>query len=320
MVAEQQEAVASLIAMFDLEPLEVDLYRGANPDTWPGGRVFGGLVASQALRAAMATVEAEHHIHSFHAYFIRPGQPGVPMVFAVDRVRNGRSFTTRIVTAKQQGEATFTMTASFHRDGEEGLDYQLPRAFDVPEPDDVTDPVSGMMAQMREMAERLGPEMAEMAERMQMARSVSFFAPFDMRELGPTAPEADGTYRSTRRVWVRAAAALPDDRNLHACALTFMSDMAVVMAVRPPSSGLGWEGFTGASLDHAVWFHRPVRADEWLLYDLHSLSTFNARGLARGTFHTQAGVLGASVTQEALIRQLPPGTMPPGFPARPPEL
>src|SRR5688500_14922369 len=128
-------AMQSLLDLFDLEPLEVDLFRARNPNTCPGGRVFDGLVASQALRAAIATVDVPHHIHSFHSYFMRPGQPGVPMVFRVDRVRDGRSFTTRVVTVMQHGEATFTMTASFHKDGEEGIDYQLPRAADVPSPE-----------------------------------------------------------------------------------------------------------------------------------------------------------------------------------------
>lgn len=286
-----QQAVDDLLALVELERLEGTLFRGTNPDTWPGGRVFGGLVAAQSLRAAIDTVEVEHVVHSFHSYFLRPGQLGMPIVYSVERLRDGRSFTTRRVTAIQRSEAIFAMDASFHRQGESGIDYQLPRAPDAPGPDDAP------------AARAPGP----FGEGMQRP---ALFLPFDMRELGPTEPEPDGTYRSTRRVWVRTTAPLPDDPSVHACVLTFLSDMAVVLAVRPPSAGLGWEGFMGASLDHAVWFHRPVRVDEWVLYDLHALSNSNALGLARGVFHDHAGRLVASMTQEALVRTAGP-TSPP---------
>ncbi|MGI8794685.1 MAG: acyl-CoA thioesterase [Acidimicrobiales bacterium] len=289
------EAVARLLAMLDLEPLEVDLFRGTNPTMWPGARVFGGLVASQALRAGINSVDVDHHIHSLHGYFLRPGKPGDPIVYHIDRIRNGKSFTTRRVNAVQNGEAIFTMACSFHREGEEGDDYQLPRSADAPVPEELDDRDGGFPSRP------------------------SFFQPFEMREVGPTEPEPDGTYRSTRRVWVKTAAGLPDDPAVHACVLTFMSDMAVVLAVRPPTPGQPWAGFMGASLDHAVWFHRRIRADEWMLYDLHSLSFFNARGLARGAMHSLDGTLGVSVTQEALVRTLPEGTMPPGM-TPPPEV
>jgi acyl-CoA thioesterase-2 len=292
-----EAAVARLVRLLDLEPLEVDLFRGYNPTTWPGGRVFGGLVASQALGAAMRTVETEHHVHSLHGYFLRPGEPGLPIVFTVDRTRDGRSFTSRHVTARQRGEAIFDLSASFHKAGEEGIDYQLSLPPDTPTPEETQDRTGGFPVRSR------------------------FFQPFELRDVGPTAPEADGTYRSTRRVWIRTAAPLPDDPALHAAVLTFMSDMAVVLAVRPPSADEGespWQRFMGASIDHAVWFHRPVRVDDWLLYDLHALSNFNARGLARGVFYTRQGVLAASTTQEALIRAVRPGTAPPDV--KPPEL
>jgi acyl-CoA thioesterase-2 len=292
-------AVARLLRLLELETLEVDLFRGYNPNTWPGGRVFGGLVASQAVRAAMATVDADHRIHSLHGYFLRPGEPGLPIVFTVDRIRDGRSFTSRHVMARQRGEVIFDMSSSFHRDGEEGIDYQLPIPPDSPPPGEVDDRTGGFPVRS------------------------TFFQPFDLRDIGPTPPEPDGTFRSTRRVWVKTAAPLPDDPAIHAAVLTFMSDMAVVMAVRPPTKDSGappWERFTGASIDHAVWFHRPIRADDWLFYDLHALSNFNARGLARGVFYTRDGVLGASITQEALVRQVRPGTPPSGTRSVPPEL
>ena len=133
----------------------------------------------------------------------------------------------------------------------------------------------------------------------------------DIREVGPTPPEPDGTYRSTRRVWMRATVDLPDDPDVHASVLAFMSDMGVVMAARPPSEGALWESFMAASLDHAVWFHRPLRADQWLFYDLHALTNASARGLVRGTMHTEDGRLVASVTQESLLRPSRPGSYSP---------
>lgn len=272
-----------------VEPHGTDMFRGVSPGDWPGGRVFGGLVAAQALWAAASTVEQSQRPHSLHAYFMRPGRLGVPIDHTVERSRDGRSFTTRHVVSSQKGEAIFTLSASFHR-AEPGPEYQLPMAVDVPAPEDL-DPPSWPFAG---------------------AGAVSFL---DMREVGPTPPEPDGTYRSTRRVWLRAGA-LGDDPVLHACALTFMSDMGVVMAARPPRQGTSWEAMMPASLDHAVWFHRPTRADGWLLYDLHALANHGARGLVRGVLHEQTGTLVASVAQEVLIRPLREGP-PPGERLRP---
>ena len=278
-----EDAVSGFLSLLELDRVGEGEFAGDNPDSWPGAAVFGGLVAAQALRAAMETVDVDRRVHSLHAYFLRPGQPGVPIRYSVDRTRDGRSFTTRSVSGRQGGETIFTMSTSFHRAGEEGIDYQLAAPADAPDPDDIVDRTGGFPVPS------------------------TFFAPFDIRSVGATPPAADGTYRSTRRVWVRTTAALPDDHRVHAVVLTFMSDMAVVLAARPPGdpSRPPWEGFMGASLDHAVWFHRPVRADAWLYYDLHALSTFSARGLARGVFYDRDGSLVASVTQEALIRQLP---------------
>jgi acyl-CoA thioesterase-2 len=202
----------------------------------------------------------------------------------VDRIRDGRSFTTRNVLAIQGDETIFSMSASFHHQ-EEGEEYQLPMADDVPDPEE-TPPPAFMPRPMGGM---------------------------DFREVGPTPMAPDGTYRSTRRVWMRATDELPDDPDVHASVIAFLSDMGVVMAARPPHHGQDWRNMMGASLDHALWFHRRIRADEWLLYDLHSLSTSNARGLVRGTMHTRDGVLGVSVTQEALIRTPRPGTPKPSW-------
>jgi acyl-CoA thioesterase-2 len=228
------------------------------------------------VRATQLTVPSDRPIHSLHAYFIRPGRPGDPIDYAVERPRDGRSFTSRRVRAVQSDEVIFDMIASFHR-AEQGPEYQMPIATDVPAPEDAPE-LEGLYGRMRSIM------------------------PFDMRELGPTEP-VDGIYRSTRRCWLRTAGDLPDDPALHACVIAFASDMGVISAARVPLAGeQEWERFMGASLDHAVWFHRPIRADEWILFDLRTVSSFGARGLAAGTMHSREGVLGVSVAQEGLIR------------------
>jgi acyl-CoA thioesterase-2 len=267
-----------LLGLFDLEEFAEDSFRAPNPTRGPWTRVFGGQVAAQAVRAAQLTVPADRPIHSLHAYFIRPGRPGEPIDMLVERPRDGKSFTSRRVKAVQFDEVIFDMIASFHRT-ETGPEYQIPIADDVPAPEDAPEP-EGMFGRMRSMM------------------------PFDMRELGPTEP-VDGIYRSTRRAWFKTAGELPDDPAIHACVLAFASDMGVVSAARVPVAGEAeWERFMGASLDHAVWFHRPIRADEWILFDLRTVSSYGARGLAAGTMHARSGVLGVSVAQEALIRPL----------------
>ncbi len=277
-MSEQPErwSLERLLSLFELEEVDDDVFRAPNPTRGPWTRVFGGQVAAQAVRASQLTVPAERPIHSLHAYFIRPGRPGDPIDMYVERPRDGRSFTSRRVKAVQQGEVIFDMIASFHR-AEAGPEYAVPIAIDVPDPEDAPEP-QGMFGRMRSMM------------------------PFDMRELGPTEP-VDGIYRSTRRAWFKTAGQLPDDPQLHLCVLAFASDMGVVSAARVPvADEAEWERFMGASLDHAVWFHRPIRADEWILFDLRTVSSFGARGLAAGTMHTQDGVLGVSIAQEALIR------------------
>ncbi len=289
------DAAGELLALLRLERFELDLFRGFNPSDWHAPRVFGGLVAAQALSAAIHTVEVAQPVHSFHSYFVRGGVPGEPIVYSVDRIRDGRSFTTRRVSAIQRGEAVFVMDASFHRVEEGDVDYQLRVDPSAPPPGVGTPGAWSMPAFAR-------PGLFDVIETI---------------EVGPTPPEADGTYRSTRRAWMRIASALPDDANLHVVALTFLSDMAVVMAARPPSSPIDWANFMGASLDHAMWFHRRLRADGWLYYDMHAVSTSGALGLARGTFHDTSGRLVASMSQEALMRVARPGSLPP---FRSPEL
>jgi acyl-CoA thioesterase-2 len=267
------EGLDRLLALLDLETIDRNLYRGANPPTG-GGRVFGGQVASQALMAASNTVDVSHRVNSLHAYFLRPGRPTMPIIYSIDRIRDGKSFTTRRVVAVQDGEAIFNLDASFHKE-EPGGEFELPAPLDhVPAPEDLAGHGRG---------HGFGP----------MHRR-----PIETRELRDRP-----TPRSTRAMWVRADGTLPDDFALHACVLTYMSDSGPVSAARQPIAG-DFNRFMGASLDHTMWFHRPVRADEWLLYDLEAVACSNARGLARGTMWTRDGHLGVSITQEALIRPI----------------
>ena len=285
--------VDRLLDQLTLEELDVNLFRGYNPAERHNQRVFGGLVAAQALRAATLTVETEHHPHSLHGYFLRGGKPGRPIVYHVDRIRDGRSFTTRRVVAMQFGEAIFNMTASFQKLEEDPTDYQSALPTDLPPPDEVPD---------REARDELHARW--------LAQS-----PFRSKEIGPGKVDEHGFYQSTRRVWMRAKSALPADPLLHACALTYATDMGAVSGAAVPVFGDDWSKVAGqvmsASLDHAVWFHRPVSVDQWLYYDLQSISNQNSRGLIRGTIHAEDGRLVASMTQEALIRRLrPPATDP----------
>jgi acyl-CoA thioesterase-2 len=231
-------------------------------------RLFGGQVASQAARAATLTVDPARSIHSLHAYFVRPGRSGVPVELTVDHTRDGRSFSTRRVAASQGGEDILLLDASFHI-AEDGEDWQADPLPGVPKPDDVRPPAN-----------------ADMRFRM-MSR------PFDLR------PVRVNEGFPLHPCWVRVQEPLGDDLALHACALTYVSDLAVVGSVRRPGAALAWGG---SSLDHAVWFHRPARVDQWLLFSVDPVVNFGARGLARGTFHTEDGTLIASIAQECLLR------------------
>lgn len=259
--------VDRLLDRLDLERLGPDSFRHANGSRWRrGGRLFGGQVASQALRAAGLTVADGLHVHSLHAYFLRPGTVGVPITLAVDRIRNGRSFATRRVVAEQDGEAIFELSASFHVI-EPGFDVQIPLPAAAPDP-------STLPASHHDHAHH---------------------RPFDTREFGPL-PGA------SRSIWTRTAGRLPDDPVVHACVLTYLSDMGPVGAARraAPDDGPTMR----ASLDHTLWFHRRVRADDWLLYNLEAVSLSGARGLVRGLVHGVDGRLAMTVGQEALLRPL----------------
>jgi acyl-CoA thioesterase-2 len=275
-----------LLELLDLEQIEVNIFRGRSPEERVQ-RVFGGQVAGQALVAAGRTVPADRPVHSLHAYFIRPGDPTVPLVYTVERVRDGRSFTTRRVSAIQHGRTIFTLSASFHLP-EPGPVHAMPMPA-VPPPESI-ERTSDRMARL------YGPEFSR-------AMGAN---PIDLRFLGPLSVEAaaDPALRTTQnKVWLRVDGTLPDDPLLHVCLMTYASDMTLLDSVLL-GHGLSWmDGNTsGASLDHAMWFHRPFRADQWLLYAQESPIAHGARGLAQGQVFTAAGDLVVSVVQEGLIR------------------
>ena len=283
------DSLDKLLDLLDLEQIEVNIFRGRSPDETVQ-RVFGGQVAGQALVAAGRTVPADRRVHSMHAYFIRPGDPAVPLVYTVDRVRDGRSFATRRVTAIQHGNAIFAMSASFHRP-EPGLEHATPMPS-APPPEDV-----------RRSADRL-------EEALGVTLPPHFRdSPIELRAVGPLSIEAsrDPSLRTNRNlVWLRVNGELPDDPLLHVCLMTYASDLTLLDTVLL-RQGLSWyDGqVTGASLDHAMWFHRPFRADQWLLYAQDSPVAYGALGLARGEVFTTDGELVVSVVQEGLIRTTP---------------
>ena len=283
------KALDDLLDLLDLEQIEVNIFRGRSPDERVQ-RVFGGQVAGQALVAAGRTVPADRPVHSLQAYFIRPGDPVVPLVYMVDRVRDGRSFTTRRVSAIQHGKTIFTLSASFHYP-EPGPVHAIPMPA-VPPPDAVR-PTGERLA---ELFGPLDPSYDRMLKNN----------PVDLRIVGPLTVEAqrDPALRAmSSMVWLRVDGELPDDPLLHVCLMTYASDMTLLDSVLL-AHGLSWvDGRTiGASLDHAMWFHRPFRADSWLLYAQESPVASGARGLARGQVFTEAGDLVVSVVQEGLIR------------------
>jgi acyl-CoA thioesterase II len=279
-------ALKELLDLLDLEQIEVNIFRGRSPEERQQ-RVFGGQVAGQALVAAGRTVPPERHVHSLHAYFIRPGDPSVPLVYTVDRVRDGRSFTTRRVTAVQHGKVIFTLSASFQV-VEEGASHQATMP-DVPGPE--------TLPPLRERLEALfGPLDNELFRNR----------PVDLRHVSPLTWEAARDPSLTApesRVWLRVDGELPDDPLLHVCLMTYASDMTLLDTVLL-NHGLAWgdNKVKGASLDHAMWFHRPFRADQWLLFAQDTPNAAGGRGLARGEVFTQDGELVVSVVQEGLIR------------------
>jgi acyl-CoA thioesterase-2 len=279
-------AVHDLISILDLEQLDINLFRGRSPQVgWQ--RVFGGQVIGQALVAAVRTVEGRP-AHSMHAYFLLPGDPKVPIIYDVDRMRDGGSFTTRRVTARQHGHPIFSMLASFHRP-EDGLDHQatMPK---VPPPEDLPSDA--------EMREKLLPTMPEAVRKYYERERPIELRPVEFdRYRGKKYP--DGKFH----IWIRATGKLPDDPAIHQCALAYSSDYALLdTALAPHGRTLFESDFMGASLDHALWLHRPFRADDWLLYAQDSPNLHGSRGFARGLIFKRDGTLVASVAQEGLVR------------------
>jgi acyl-CoA thioesterase-2 len=275
-----------LVTLLDLEPLEVNLFRGRSPET-PQQRVFGGQVAAQALVAAGRTVAAERPVHSLHAYFLRPGDPGVPIVYDVDRIRDGKSFTTRRVVAIQHGKAIFNLAASFQI-VEPGPDHAMEMPA-VPDPDDLPT----YRERLEPFVDKFSPEILEWLGRERPIDERSVETPRWL-ESAPRAP--------AQNVWIRANGSLPEDPLLHACVVAYASDMSLLNTAMLPHA-IGFSGkYLTASLDHAMWFHRPFRADEWLLFHEASASASGARGIALGYVFRRDGALAITAIQEGLIR------------------
>lgn len=275
--------VARIEDVLEIERLDRDYYRGPAIRTHLQ-RTFGGQVAGQSLTAAVKTVDDDKHVHSLHGYFIRPGLPKVPTIFHVDRIRDGRSFATRRVTAIQEGEAIFSMSASFHLRDQEGIEHQDsmpsvigPEEIPAPRVEDLDDAHKIFAEEWQQWDIRIVPH-----DRLETSRSLA----------------------SQQRVWFRSVDPLPDDPNFHVCTLAYMSDMTLLSSAKVPHPD---EPTQDASLDHAMWFIRPFRADDWLLYDQTSPSAFGGRTLTQGRIFDRSGRLVAAVTQEGLSRRLRPG-------------
>lgn len=276
-----------LLRLVDLEPIEHNIYRGGHRDIGTG-RVFGGQVLAQALVAAQRTVEQERVAHSLHAYFILPGDLARPIVYFVDRLRDGGSFTTRRVTAIQHGKAIFNLSASFHRI-ESGMEHQFDRP-DAPDPETLVPEVE----QIRAIAHTLPEELRDVLTQDR---------PFDIRTVDPVDLQDPSRRPARRQMWFRAIGELPDDGLQHQALLAYASDYGLLATVlQPHGVTIRTPGMQVASLDHALWFHRPVRMQDWHLYVVDSPSAAGARGFARGSIYSRDGALVASVAQEGLTR------------------
>src|SRR6266566_2067108 len=265
------EGLIDLISILDLEPIEVNLFRGNSPKTsWQ--RVFGGQVIGQAMVAACRTVEGRLP-HSLHCYFILPGDPQIPIIYQVERLRDGKSYSTRRVTAIQHGNAIFSIMVSFHAEEQGAFDHQ-DKMPDVPPPEKLTAEEVAKQPMFKEMPDFIGRYFGQKID--------------------------DGRIN----VWIRTAAKLPDDPALHMCALAYASDFSLLDAIMARyGRTLFDKRMMPASLDHAMWFHRPFRADEWLLYVQDSPSAQGGRGLTRGLIFKPDGTLVASVAQEGSVRE-----------------
>lgn len=286
MTAPDQNPIREVLDLLDLEPIEVNIFRGVSPKDRMQ-RVFGGQVLGQALVAAYRTVE-NRVCHSLHGYFLRPGDPKVPILYEVDRSRDGKSFTSRRVVAIQHGKQIFTLAASFQVE-EEGFEHQ----FDMPEA-----PAPETLPTEMELRAQALPQVPE-EDREWFTRP----RPIELRYVEPMEYVRPSKRAPRQMVWFRSTGQLPDDLSLHQCLLAYASDLTLLdTAIRP--HGVGWfdRSVQMASIDHAMWFHRPFRTDQWLLYAQDAPSASGARGFNRGAIYTREGVLVASVAQEGLAR------------------
>ncbi len=281
-------AMQELLAILDLEQIEHNLYRGRSPrENWQ--RVFGGQTIAQALVAAQRTVEPERHVHSLHGYFMRPGDTAIPIVYQVDRLRDGGSFTTRRVTATQHGQAIFSLEASFQRD-ERGLEHQMPIPLDVPAPE--------TLRSQSEILRDYG-EAVPLGIRLYWERE----RPVEMRPVILEHYTSREKLAPVQHIWIRTTGAIPDDRATRAAVLAYLSDMTLLdTSTFAHGRAVFDRDIQAASLDHAMWFHRDHALDEWLLYTQDSPSSSGSRGFTRGALYGQDGTLIASVAQEGLIR------------------
>src|SRR5580692_5367341 len=280
------QRIADLLGLLDLEPLEVNLFRGESRDIG-NPQVFGGQVLGQALNAASRTVTGRM-VHSLHAYFLRRGDFKAPIIYQVDRSRDGHSFSNRRVIAIQHGEQIFNMTCSFQLE-ESGLEHQVPMP-QVPPPEGLAD------------TSRVAPELLDrLPERVR--RLLQTARPFEFRAVGPLDLRSAPGRAPSRQVWFRAVAPVPDDQTLQRCLLAYVSDFYLLETATLPHGISHLSGKAQvASIDHAMWFHRPLRVDDWLLYAVESPSASGARGFARANVYARDGTLVASTAQEGLVR------------------
>ena len=278
-----------LVSLLAPEKIEENLFRGRSQDLG-FKQLFGGQVLGQSLSAASQTVDAERHVHSVHGYFLRAGDPTLPIVYQVDPLRDGGSFTTRRVQAIQKGKPIFTMISSFQGD-EEGFTHQS-QMPDVPAPETLRSETQLTRDNQHLLNEKVRDKV--LVEKPIEIRPVGVFNPFDPQ---PTDP--------VRHVWFRADGRLPDDPQLHRYLLAYASDFHLLGTAMLPHGISSWSrDMQVASLDHSLWFHQPLRMDDWLLYAMDSPSASGSRGLSRGQIFTREGVLVASVTQESLMRKV----------------
>lgn len=277
-----------LVATLDLEKLEENLFRGLSPQVgWQ--RVFGGQVIAQALVAAQRTVSEDRLVHSLHAYFMRPGDPAIPIIYEVDRIRDGKSFTTRRVVAIQHGKAIFSLSASFQRD-EGGFDHQIPMP-NIPTPEELKFEGATLERYLKDAAEPIRRYWLR-------PRPIEFCPAFPDEYFSRNKREPG------QCIWVRTTGPVPDDRRLRSAVLAYVSDMTLLdTSLYAHGTSVFDQKIQAASLDHAMWFHRDFQLDDWLLYMQDSPSASGARGMTRGSLYSRSGVLIASMAQEGLIRK-----------------